>query len=361
MDIGVFIPVGNNGWMISKNAPQYMPSFDLNQEIVQKAEACGMDFALSMVKLRGFGGSTRFWDFNLESLTLMAGLAAVTKRIRLIGSIPVLAIPPAFVARMASTIDSISHGRFGVNIVSGWQKAEYDQMGLWPGEAHYASRYAYCAEYVTILRELWETGRSDFNGQFFEMKDCRMEPRPQTPIPIVGAAQSDAGTDFAVQYCDYNFCSTSGVNEPMSVAAKVGKLKSRAAETGNECKALVLTMVVAAETDAEAEARWEYYRQGVDTEAMGFRETQSSLDPNKDPNATAQRWRRSNEQHPNTGHGVMIGSYAKVAALLDEIGGIDGVGGVMLTFDDFVPGIIAFGEHIQPLMRSRAHLSVSRT
>ncbi|TBR29640.1 MAG: pyrimidine utilization protein A, partial [Reyranella sp.] len=37
MDIGVFIPIGNNGWLISKTSPQYMPTFDLNRQIVQKA------------------------------------------------------------------------------------------------------------------------------------------------------------------------------------------------------------------------------------------------------------------------------------------------------------------------------------
>ena len=42
---------------------------------------------------------------------------------------------------MAMTIDSISHGRFGVNLVTGWQKAEYDQMGLWPGDEHFKHRY----------------------------------------------------------------------------------------------------------------------------------------------------------------------------------------------------------------------------
>src|SRR5882762_4405269 len=78
MDIGVFIPIGNNGWLISTTSPQYMPTFALNREIVQKAERYGLDFALSMIKLRGFGGKSGFWDHNLESFTLMAGLAAVT-------------------------------------------------------------------------------------------------------------------------------------------------------------------------------------------------------------------------------------------------------------------------------------------
>ena len=68
MDIGVFIPIGNNGWLISTTSPQYMPTFELNKQVVQKAEHYGFDFALSMIKLRGFGGKSEFWDHNLESL-----------------------------------------------------------------------------------------------------------------------------------------------------------------------------------------------------------------------------------------------------------------------------------------------------
>ena len=95
MQIGVFIPIGNNGWLISSTSPQYKPSFDLNREVTQKAERYGFDFALSMIKLRGFGGPSRYWDYNLESFTLMAGLAAVTSRIKLFASVAVLSIPPA--------------------------------------------------------------------------------------------------------------------------------------------------------------------------------------------------------------------------------------------------------------------------
>lgn len=83
MKIGVFVPIGNNGWLISTHAPQYMPTFELNKAIAQKAEHYHFDFALSMIKLRGFGGKTEFWDHNLESFTLMAGLAAVTSRIQI--------------------------------------------------------------------------------------------------------------------------------------------------------------------------------------------------------------------------------------------------------------------------------------
>ena len=268
MELGVFIPIGNNGRLISTTSPQYMPSFDLNRQIVEKAERFGFDFALSMIKLHGFGGPSQYWDHNLESFTLTAGLAAVTTRIQLFASVAVLTIPPALAARMAVTIDSISHGRFGINIVSGWQRAEYTQMGIWPGAEHYARRYEYCAEYVTIMRELWTTGRSDLKGAFFTMEDCRCSPLPQAPIKIIGAAQSDRGTEFAAQYCDYNFCASYRVNKPTRFAPSVKRLVEATAKTGRDVGALILIMVIADETDAGAMAKWEYYKAGTDTEAI---------------------------------------------------------------------------------------------
>jgi pyrimidine oxygenase len=179
MDVGVFIPIANNGWLISKASPQYPPSFALNRDVTLLAEKYGFEFALSMIKLRGFGGETEFWDHAFESFTLMAGIAAVTQRIKLYASSAVLTLPPAIVARMASTIDSIAPGRFGINIVSGWAEAEYSQMGLWPGKEHYERRYEYSAEYVTVMRELWEEGTSDHKGRYFQMTDCKLVRGPR--------------------------------------------------------------------------------------------------------------------------------------------------------------------------------------
>ena len=149
----------------------------------------------------------------------MAGLAAVTSRIQLYASVAVLTIPPAIVARMTSTINSISGGRFGVNIVSGWAKGEYDQMGLWPGEEHYNKRYDYSTEYVTILRELWETGTSNFKGEYFQMEDCKLSPRPQAYVKVVCAGQSPRGIEFGAGYGDYNFVAAKGINTPTAHSA----------------------------------------------------------------------------------------------------------------------------------------------
>jgi pyrimidine oxygenase len=354
MKVGVFLPIGNNGWLISTTSPQYMPSFDLNRTVTEQAERFGFDFALSMIKLRGFGGPSEYWDHNLESFTLMAGLAAVTSKIQLFASVAVLTLPPAFAARMTSTIDSIAPGRFGLNIVSGWQRAEYAQMGIWPGAEHYARRYEYCSEYVKIMRELWETGRSDFKGAFFQMDDCRLGPRPLNAIQIIGAAQSDNGTRFAAGTCDYNFCASFGVNEPAGVAPSVARLVAAAEQAGRDVGALVLMMVIADETDAAAMAKWEHYKAGVDHEALAWRDAQAGDDPNKDAFATKNRFMQTGAEKLPTSMGVLAGSYASVAGMLDELAAVPGVRGVMLTFDDFVIGMEQFGTRIQPLMASRS-------
>ena len=354
MDIGVFIPINNNGWIISATSPQYMPSFELNKQVVQKAETFGFDFALSMIKLHGFGGKTEFWDHGLESFTLMAGLAAVTQRIRLYASTAVLTIPPAIVARMTSTIADISGGRFGVNIVSGWHKIEYSQMGLWPGDDHFAKRYDYSTEYVQVLRDLWETGQSDFHGDYFHMDACKLSPRPAAPVKLVAAGQSDRGMQFAARYCDFNFALGEGVNEPTKSAEVPARMMEHARQAGRDVGSYMLYMVIADETDAAAMAKWDDYNAGADKDALAHLLGKAAEDTA--PSATSMASAIQRSPSPiNFNMGTLVGSYARVARMLDEAASMPGVKGIMLTFDDFLLGMDSFGERIQPLMRCRAH------
>jgi len=352
MEIGVFLPIGNNGWLISETAPRYMPSFELNREITLKAEKYGFDFALSMIKLRGFGGKTEFWEYNLDSFTLMAGLAAVTKRIRLFGTIPTLTIPPAMCARMAATIDSISGGRFGINLITGWQKAEYSQMGLWPGEEHFRNRYEFLTEYVTILRELWKTGVSDFKGKFFQMEDCRVRPTPQAPLRIICAGQSDTGLAFTARHADMSFTFGRGLNAPRATTRDNERLIAATAQSGRPIKSYALIMIIAAETDEAAMAKWQHYKDGADQEAIGWMTSQIALDKTAADTANVKQMANPTSA-VNLNMGTFVGSYASIARMLDEMAEVPAQGGVLLTFDDFLTGMDDFGERIQPLMACR--------
>ncbi|MDX3458118.1 pyrimidine utilization protein A [Streptomyces sp. ME02-8801-2C] len=354
MDIGVFIPIGNNGWLISKSSPQYMPSFELNKAIVQKAEAHDLDFALSMIKLKGFGGETEFWDHNLESFTLMAGLAAVTDRIKLYASTPILALPPAIVARMAVTVDSIAPGRFGINIVTGWAPGEYAQMGLWPGDDHFGNRYARAVEYVTVMKDLWRDGVSNFKGEFYEMDDCVLSPRPANGhIDIVAAGQSGTGMKFAAEHAEYNFILGSGVNTPTALSGSTATLAEEAERTGRDVGALSLFMIIAAETDEKAQAKWQDYHDNADRAALAYMAGETDADTTSTGTSTA-RTIALPEGAVNFNMGTLVGSYESVARMLDEVAGVAGTKGIMLVFDDFLEGLEDFGTRIQPLMKSRA-------
>ena len=352
MDIGVFIPIGNNGWLISANSPQYMPSFDLNRQVVQTAEHFGLDFVLSMIKLRGFGGATQFWDHALDSFTLMAGLAAVTSRIKLFATVPTLAVPPAIAARMAATIDDISGGRFGLNVITGWQRPEYSQMGIWPGDEYFSRRYDYAAEYVTVMRELWTHGVSNLRGEFFQMDDCKLSPRPQADIKLICAGQSEAGLAFTARHADYNFTFGKGFNTPRAVGPVLDTMQDAAARTGRDVSCYALFMLITGETDAEAHAKWEHYKAGADQEALAWLARQGSADT-RASGLTHAGYMMNPASNVNLNMGTLVGSHATIAAMLDEAATLPGLAGVMLVFDEFITGTQVFGERIQPLMTSR--------
>ena len=193
VDFGVFLPVTNNGWIISKTSPQFLPSFAHNREIVQLAERIGFSYVFSMAKWRGFGGQVEFWKYSIESMILMTGLASTAPTLRLIASIAPALMHPGVFAKMAATMDDVSGGRMGFNIVSAANKGEYTQMGMWP-ERFEDYRYEYCEEWMTVVKRLWTEDGVTFDGKYFHLDDCQSWPHPvQNLPPIVCATTSERG------------------------------------------------------------------------------------------------------------------------------------------------------------------------
>src|SRR5271167_2051146 len=132
MELGVFLPVANNGFVFSSNTTAYRPSYAGNLAITQQAEQAGFDYAFSMAKWRGQGGVTHMWDSALESFSLMLALAVSTKRMKLIATVNPVLFHPALMAKMTATFDEVSPGRLSLNIITGGLMAEYTQMGVLP-------------------------------------------------------------------------------------------------------------------------------------------------------------------------------------------------------------------------------------
>ena len=342
-ELGVFLPVSKNGWVVSTSAPQYLPSYEVNKAMTLLAERLGFSFVLGAVKYRGLGGPTEHWDYTLESFEVMAALAEATHRIQLYGSVALITAHPAMVARRAATIDHISKGRFGINLVSGWQKAEYEQMGLWPGDEHYQRRYQYAKEYVDILKLLWTQRGVNYNGEFFQLKDCRLLPHPAKPLPLICAGQSDAGMRFTAQHTDYAL--VIGDASGQAFFSATGKLRQYAEEVGRDVGAYVLYMLIPGETEAEAQAKSKHWAEHADGEALATMMGQVALDNAGSAASVLQAM-------AYMGITPIIGSYAQCAETLDRFGSMPGNKGIMLIFPECLAGLQEFGERVLPLMKN---------
>jgi pyrimidine oxygenase len=345
LDLGIFLPNAKGGAIMAKSSPpQYMPTWDLNRKNAIVAENAGFDFLLSMVKWRGFGGVTNHWDYSLESFTLMAACAAVTSRIQLYASVAIPTLHPGVIAKMTSTIDDISKGRFGVNIVSGWNKLEYEQMGLWQGDDYFKRRYEYATEYLHLLRELWTKDRVTHSSPFFVFDDCKSYPKPSRNIPVICAGQSERGIRFTAQYADFGFLG--GQDDSLADLGRLNtKLQDAASGFGRSVGAYVLLTVIAEETDAAAFAKRDGFIADSDKAAMEEWARVAGMDFSR---ATY----KDLEVQTFMAIPYVAGSYQTVAAYLDGLAG-QGIAGVCFIFPDYGQDLQRLVDHVLPLMKYR--------
>jgi pyrimidine oxygenase len=113
-------------------------------------------------------------------------------------------------------------------------------------------------------------------------------------------------------------------------------------------------MVVADETDEAAMAKWQHYKAGTDIDALSWMVNAAQDDKKAVATGASTAAHLSlPESAFNLNIGALVGSYASVARMLDEIAAISGTKGIMMCMDDFLVGVEQFGQRIQPLMTSR--------
>ena len=159
--------------------------------------------------------------------------------------------------------------------------------------------------------------------------------------------------DFVAKYGNYNFVVAGGLNQTDGCRDVAGRVAEAAKKYGRDTGAFQLIMVIADRTDEMAFAKWEHYKRGTDIEALEWQASQAGADVKANANSTAALLKKGIDNPEPTGMTKIIGSYENVARMLDEIALVPGIKGLMLTFDDFIVGMEQFGEHIQPLMKTR--------
>lgn len=352
--LGLFLPIQAGGWSASTLPRSTDWGYDYNKDLVLAAEALGFDlvFALSQwLPKGGYGGV--FNGDALDSFMTTAALTAVTKRIMLISTIHVLYGPihPLHLAKYAATLDHISRGRWGINVVTGHRAVEHEMFGS--QRIEHDRRYELAAEFLEVVQRLWsDTGNWSFKGESpWKLDGAFVSPKPRYGRPtLVNATGSDAGIAFAARYSDIIFVTSpsgsSFASAIESLPAHTARVKQAARDVGREVRTLLNPMVISRETERET---WDYHDAIV-----------AHID--NDPKASFNRfdsdahaWRgRVGVDAPKRraigGNVEVIGTPEQVVEQFVQLRRA-GVDGLQLSFFDFKPDLEFFGDRILPLMK----------
>jgi FMNH2-dependent dimethyl sulfone monooxygenase len=345
--LGLFSINAEGGTAFTRVSNRWRADWGEIETLAQIADAAGLEFILPIARWKGYGGETDVRGASFETLTHAAALAAITRRIAIFSTIHVPLVHPVFGAKALMTIDHVSRGRAGLNIVCGWNQDEFDMFGH--TQAGHDDRYEQGFEWFSILTRIFTSEAPfDHDGRFYSLKQVVGAPSSvQRPRPVtLSAAFSPAGRRFAAATSDFLFTSLRSFDSAKPHIAEINRL---AAEAGRKVGVLTTTHVVCRETDAEATRYYDYYAEEMaDTAAVDFHQRKKDAHYGAvDPDAVKLERRR---YAGGTGSYPLVGSPQRIA---DEIVKMHALGfsGATLSFVNFNDELPFFVERVLPLLR----------
>ena len=183
-------------------------------------------------------------------------------------TVHVTLLTPAFAAKSISTIDHVTHGRAGLNIVCGWNPAEFSLHGQAVDGEH---RYDYGKEWFEIFAKLCEGGKAfDWKSEHFNLTGCVTNPLPvQRPRPpIMSAGFSQKGREFAAQVADILFTVLPDLEQGRNFVSAV---RADAAALNRSVDVYSTTQIVCRPTRKEAEDFYYYFAEEMaDETALSY-------------------------------------------------------------------------------------------
>ena len=350
--LGLFLPLQSGAWSPSLAPRETSWTFAYNAECTRRAEALGFDLVFGLAQWMGkggYGGEMSFREFSTDPLMVTAGLAAVTQRIMLISTVHVLyGWHPLHLAKFGATIDNISGGRWGLNVVTGYKPSEFKMFGLDP-IAHDA-RYNMADEFTTLMKRLWQDADGlTVTGDHWRLEDAYVAPKPVNGRCIlVNATSSDAGLDYAVKHSDLIFITSPGGADLdkacEALPAHNAKIKARGVAAGRDVRTIINPHVICRETEAEAWAQHQAILDGQDPVAAdNFYATFAGGDQSSWKGTSRDQWVIGGNVH-------IVGTPEQVVAAFQRLHDV-GCDGVQVNFYDFLPDLEYFGQRVVPLMQ----------
>jgi len=198
MQVGLMAPQGWKGEYAGWPAAE---AWTRTIELAQQAETLGFEALWVFDHFHTVPAPTD--EITFESFTVLSALAMATERVRL-GHMVVCAgfRNPALTAKMASTIDVISRGRFELAIGAGWKEEEWRAYGY--GFPTLAERMGALGDQLEVIRAMFGPGRAAYEGRFAHVRGAINVPKGlQAHIPIiVGGNGARVTAGYAIRYAD---------------------------------------------------------------------------------------------------------------------------------------------------------------
>jgi alkanesulfonate monooxygenase SsuD/methylene tetrahydromethanopterin reductase-like flavin-dependent oxidoreductase (luciferase family) len=343
--LGLFAMNCSSGLAITSVEERWDASWEKNERVALLADRAGLEFLLPIARWRGYGGAFDFQGTTLETMTWACGLLARTRRINILGTIHVPLMHPVIAAKQTVTIDHMSQGRFGLNIVCGWNEDEFRMFGQALRE--HDTRYAYGQEWLGIVEQIWNDDRPfDHAGEFFNLKAVIGSPKPfgGTRPLIMNAGASGAGRAFAIRNCDILFTILVDLEKS---AADLATLKAEAKAKGRDGMEIFTSAYVVCRPGLQEAQDFHrrYAIEHADAEGVERVMTLQGLNTQGRPPELQQKFR----ERFAGGHGVypLVGTPDMVAQGLSQIAQA-GFGGVALGFLDYDRELPYFVEAVLP-------------
>lgn len=323
-------------------------TWDANLATVLEAERLGFELAFAPMRWLPHDEND---TVSLDAFLSVAAMTGATKRILLVSTLHVLYGPlhPLHIAKWGATLDHVSRGRWGLNIVTGHRAVEHEMFG-WPQIEH-DHRYLLADELLDAVERLWAaTGNfsaESTRGQW-RFKDGYASPKPRHGRPIlVAATGSDAGIDFAANHADLIFVTSPGgpvlAEALATLPAHNARIKAAARAVGRDVRTVINPVIVTAASAEAAERRAQAIQQAGPADLARYA-------------SDAHAWRGRTAPDRQRGRGLggnveLIGDPAQIADQLLQLHRT-GIDGVQISFPEPATDLPFFGEQVLPRLKA---------
>lgn len=354
--LGLMFPQGQGAWTASLIPTETCIEWPYLESLARLADRSGLDYIFmgnGYYAKGGYGGYGRVRSTALDATAVAMALASITQRLLLISTIHTTyhCVHPLFFAKLGATLDWVSNGRWGPNLVAGISALNARHFGVeW---LEHDERYALADEFTTVLKRIWSDSEPvTFEGKYIKTSEAWVEPRPARMPLMVNAGVSDVGLDFAARQCDWVFDAfgLDGSSADISqLRSRVERIKYFGQRHGKDLKIAVCVYIICRETQAEAQQAFDETVNQADVEVItAMRSPEVFLDP-KGSHAFANIERSSLANAAIWNLFKLQGTPEQVAEGLSELKA-KGLDCINLVFRDYVTELGFFVERVLPLL-----------